>query len=158
MANTDSYIATIKEIARKRVSATLDAKAKSVVQNAVQGKPYSGFTGNSQTSYQFAKYNGNAMEYEFIPDNRSPLRAKIVLNEKVYLDNPFEGKPRKVKGKVKLLRDGETGRDTTKRILPIPQMPKSFMTYRFSIGTEYMIEIYKELENMQNLVKMLMRV
>lgn len=158
MANTDSYIATIKEIARKRVSATLDAKAKSVVQNAVQGKPYSGFTGNSQTSYQFAKYNGNAVEYEYIPDNRSPLRSKIKEGEKVYLDRPYEGSPRQVIGGVKLLRDGETGRDTTRRMLPIPQMPKSFMTYRFSIGTEYAVAIYNELENMQNLVKMLMRV
>lgn len=158
MANTDSYIATIKEIAQKRISVTLDAKAKSAVQNAVQGKPYSGFTGNSQTSYQFTKYNGNAMEYEYIPDNRRPLRAKIKPSEKVYLDNPFEGIPRKVIGKVNLLREGETGRDTTRRILPIPQMPKSFMTYRFSIGTEYAIEIFNELESMQNLVKMLMRV
>lgn len=64
-------------------------------------KKYTSFTGNTLTSLAFGVYEeGSLTDIIFISGVKAPVHAKIRNGETVYLDDPYEGEPRTVKGEV----------------------------------------------------------
>jgi hypothetical protein len=67
---------------------------------------------------------------------QAPVHAKIQKGERVYLDNPYEGRPRAVTGKVDIRYD-LSGMDTAFAILQGIGSPSKGISILMTTGTEY---------------------
>ena len=76
--------------------------ASEVVDEASSYKSWTGFTGNAQTSYgtSMLTFDGLYGEYDSNEGARPVIRNKLELDESVFLWYPYEGKPRRISGKV----------------------------------------------------------
>lgn len=75
-----------------------------VVDEAAALKDWEGFTGNAQLSYgvSVSSLGGLWGEYTSGDGARSALRRKVELGERVFLEDPYEGVPRAVTGRVEI--------------------------------------------------------
>lgn len=124
-----------------------------VIANRVLGKrSYSGFTGNAQTSYSAITYRNSRVLRDFSTGDvqREPIREKIPKGKTIYLDEPYEGNPRSVTGRVGT--DGKFSYDTLSDILRQP-VKKDGVTVRFAIGVEYGPFIGNPLQDMHLLAR-----
>ena len=62
---------------------------------------YKSFTGNTLTSLAFGVYKDSRLtDIVFISGLKSPVRVKVRNGEYVYLEEPYEGNPRGIRGQV----------------------------------------------------------
>ena len=110
-----------------------------LVNDAVQKKEFQSFTGNTVTSFACGIYIDGVLNYMVASGENmaAPVHAKVQKGEYVYLKNPYEGKPRGVKGKVDIVYD-DNGMDSSFRILQRLKANKG-LSIIMTTGTEYSI-------------------
>ena len=119
-----------------------------LVKDALQKREFQSFTGNTITSFACGIYVDGDLSYVVASGDTmsAPVHAKIKKGETVWLDNPYEGKPRRVTGKVDIAYD-LSGLETSLKLLQgIPPKGKG-ISIVMTTGTEY--STY--LENVYNL-------
>ena len=115
-------------------------KGISVIQTEYASKGWQGFTGNAQLSYGFFLYDGKGAlwdKYLTLDHHRSPIMPKIDKGRTVRLEEPYEGEPRRVKGKARL--ETATAEAAMKAIAGKPQRRHGKVLWRgrFTLGVEY---------------------
>jgi hypothetical protein len=118
-----------------------------LVNDAIQKREFQSFTGNTVTSFACGIYIDGSLNYMVASGEKmaSPVHAKIQNGQTVYLKNPYEGKPRSVKGKVNIVYD-DSGMESSFKILQNLKTGKG-LSIIMTTGTEY--STY--LENVHNL-------
>ena len=117
---------------------TLAVTCDNLIEHALQEREFSGFTGNTQTSYSCGIYKNGKLIYVVSAGKelRKPVRKKIPLGKRVFLKRPYEGPPRAVKGKVKV--DSQYGQYTAEDFLEsYKNVPKKGFAIVMTTGTEY---------------------
>lgn len=104
-------------------------------------REFLGFTGNTQTSYCCGLYIDGILEAVILQDNwhAPPRRKKIAYGEWAWLRQPYEGRPRSIKGKVPT--DGGYGMDTSVSFLQSYKAKKNHIQIVMTTGTEYSVYI-----------------
>lgn len=100
-------------------------------------KGYTGFTGQTQTSYMGGVYINGSLRYIITEKEwtQPPRRGKVPRGKVAYLPNPYEGRERAVKGQVDI---GEpSGRLTSLHFLQGYNAPKKCLCVVITTGTEY---------------------
>ena len=115
-------------------------KGISVIQTEYDSKGWQGFTGNAQLSYGFFLYDGKGGlwdKYLTLDHHRSPIMPKIDEGRTVWLEEPYEGESRRVKGKARL--ETATAEAAMKAIEAKPQRRRGKVLWRgrFTLGVEY---------------------
>lgn len=112
------------------------AWGQKLIKHAWDSHNFWGFTGNTQTSYGFGLYiDGNLQTYMVMADSKPPIiRAKLKKGETVFLEEPYEGDPRKRTGEVTIV--DEVGVTTTLRTLGSVK-PLGKYGIVVATGTEY---------------------
>lgn len=107
------------------------------IQDALDHRGFISFTGNTVTSYTAGIYvKGSLENIVYLSENRPPVRIKIQKGQFIYLDAPFEGEPRGVKGRVDATL--EYGMDTSLKFLRnYRPSKKHLMALVVTTGTEY---------------------
>lgn len=118
-----------------------------LVNDAIQKKEFQSFTGNTVTSFACGIYIDGSLNYMVASGEKmaSPVHVKIQNGQTVYLKNPYEGRPRSVKGKVNIVYD-DSGMESSFKILQNLKTGKG-LSIIMTTGTEY--STY--LENVHNL-------
>lgn len=130
----ESALKTIEQT----IHTSLHWAAVELVHRALVNRGYTGFTGNTQTSYTCGIFlNGNLVE---VVDSASlqepPVRRKIGFGSDVYLENPYEGRPRSRHGYVPT-NQNEYGSDTALKFINSYKAPKRGIAMVMTTGTEY---------------------
>ena len=101
-------------------------------------REYYGFTGNTQTSYACGIYVDGSLEGIVVQNNwnTAPLREKVPMNVWVYLRQPYEGRSRSVRGKVRI-SGAPYGLETSINFLRKYRAPKNKLCIIMTTGTEY---------------------
>ena len=122
--------------------------AKTLLLDALDKREYQSFTGNTVTSYACGIFYKGELIQIVEQSNRmaEPVHAKIQNGQLVWLDNPYEGLPRSVRGKVNITYNA-SGVETSKALLSSASVDKSLYTVRMLTGTEYS----QYLENVYNM-------
>lgn len=109
-----------------------------LVRDALSKRGFQSFTGNTITSFACGIYIDGALSYMVASGEnmQAPVHAKIQKGERVYLDNPYEGRPRAVTGKVDIRYD-LSGMDTAFAILQGIGSPSKGISILMTTGTEY---------------------
>lgn len=118
----------------------MDAAEKILVRVA-SNRQFIGFTGNTQTSYMAGVYQNGSLVGIVNQKNWSdaPRRAKVRKGSVVFLSNPYEGRPRAVKGMVDV--GDNYGIETSIKFLQgYKANPKGFSLV-VTTGTEYSVYI-----------------
>lgn len=93
------------------------------------------FTGNTITSLAFGLYENNRLtDVIFVSGVRPPVHRKIEEGDNLYLEEPYEGEDRAVKGEVLIYDDW--GDETSIRTLEMVR-PKGGNGIVITTGTEY---------------------
>lgn len=130
----------MKELVSGHVYDMLVKTCDDLLGDAVTSKSYSGFTGNTQTSYTCGLYIDGTFAYYVNQRmwSAEPVRKKIPLGVYVYLKKPYEGRPRGVRGKVNV--DSLYGKDNALQFLKsYKRAPKNGFAIIMTTGTEYSI-------------------
>lgn len=108
-----------------------------LLHNACFNRGFTGFTGNTQTSYTGGIYlHGKLVDVITQNDyTEPPRRLKVPKGKWVYLKHPYEGGARSVYGKANV--DKLYGQDTSIRFLRTYSAPKNFIAIVITTGTEY---------------------
>lgn len=108
-----------------------------LVNDAIQKKEFQSFTGNTVTSFACGIYIDGSLNYMVASGEKmaSPVHAKIQNGQTVYLKNPYEGKPRSVKGKVNIVYD-DGGMESSFKILQNLKTGKG-LSIIMTTGAEY---------------------
>lgn len=129
------------EKARERyIEKTLIEVGTEILTLVAKHRQFTGFTGNTQTSYACGIYvNGNCTQVIRQTNwNEPPKRVKVPAGRFVYLKDPYEGEARGVKGKRNIPNDGGFGADTSVRfLLTYKGAPKRGWGMVVCTGTEY---------------------
>lgn len=114
----------------------MDAAAHLLVR-ANSNRQFVGFTGNTQTSYMAGVYIDGRLAgiVQQRENNQPPRRIKIRKGQTVYLTNPYEGRPRAVKGTVETSDD--YGSETSLKFLQGYKPPRNAVSIVLTTGTEY---------------------
>ena len=109
-----------------------------LVRDALSKRGFQSFTGNTITSFACGIYIDGALSYMVASGEnmQAPVHAKIQKGERVYLDNPYEGRPRAVTGKVDIRYD-LSGMETSMRILQGLSPNTKGLSIVMTTGTEY---------------------
>jgi len=109
-----------------------------LVNDAVSKKGFQSFTGNTITSFACGIYVDGSLSYMVASGEnmKAPVHAKVQKGETVFLDNPYEGRPRKVTGKVDIVYD-MTGMESSFRILQTLSPKTKGLSIIMTTGTEY---------------------
>lgn len=101
-----------------------------------RNKGFTGFTGNTQTSYTAGVYIGGKLVNIRYQDKwlRPPLRKKIPKGQRVHLEEPYEGDARTVRGEVSTKG---FGRDTAVEFLRSYTPRTRGISIVVTTGTEY---------------------
>lgn len=128
----------------KHIYDTLVNVCDALLKDACDKKEYNGFTGNTQTSYSCGLYIDGVLSYYANQDrwNKTPIRLKVPKDEVVFLPDPYEGKPRKVKGIVEV--NNMYGKDTAFSFISSYKAPKKGFVIVMCTGTEYSEYIEKK--------------
>lgn len=119
-----------------------------LLKQVARNRDFSGFTGQTQTSYMGGLYLNGKLLALFNQRNwlERPRRSKIPLGKTVHLDNPYEGAPRSKTGEVDI--DDPSGTSLSTSILKEYKAPKKGMAIVITTGTEYseLLEAVKHLD------------
>ena len=144
----DDGMRTARRLIDDHLYSSIERACYGLIDNALKAKGYQGFTGNTQTSYACGIYKDGVLWGVIVSgDNmRKPVRGKVGKGKRVYLSDPYEGKPRFVTGRVDV--DSKMGAESAASFL---MSYKPFVKKGFSVvmttGTEYS----EYLENVRNL-------
>lgn len=109
-----------------------------LVLHAHENREWQSFTGNTITSYGYGIYEKGRLIYRYISgqDMKDPVRRKIMKGEIYFLEKPYEGGKRRVRGVSNITV--KYGEDFTKAFLEdyTPEEKKGF-TLVVATGTEY---------------------
>ena len=110
----------------------------SLVSDALSKREFQSFTGNTITSFACGIYIDGVLNHVVASgENMSaPVHAKIQKGETVYLSNPYEGRARKVTGRVDIAYD-MSGMETSIRILQGFSSNAKGLSIIMTTGTEY---------------------
>lgn len=116
---------------------SLTDSAEELLVAVARNRTFVGFTGNTQTSYACGVYVNGSCQNIILQQNwmQSPVRMKIRYGELVFLQNPYEGDARAVRGAVDVAN--EFGQDTSVRFLLEHKCPKEGWGLVMTTGTEY---------------------
>lgn len=124
--------------------------ASVIIEHAIDNKEWRSFTGNTVTSYAFGCYENGALFEIFISGDemKSPIRAKVEKGEVLFLQNPYEGKARAIKGRVDITN--KFGYDFSFSFLQRYKTRKKGYSIVITTGTEYSeyLEIVYELNTL----------
>lgn len=109
-----------------------------LVKDALSKRKFQSFTGNTITSFACGIYIDGALNYMVASGEnmQAPVHAKIQKGQTVFLNNPYEGRPRKVTGRVDIAYD-MSGMETSFRILQSLSSKKKGLSIIMTTGTEY---------------------
>lgn len=109
-----------------------------LVNDALSKRSFQSFTGNTITSFACGIYVDGALKYMVASGEnmKAPVHAKVQKGEIVFLANPYEGRPRKVKGKVDIVYD-KPGMETSFAILKNMTPSARGLSVIMTTGTEY---------------------
>lgn len=104
-------------------------------------RQFIGFTGNTQTSYACGVYTNGRLLHVSVQRNwnQSPVRMKVRKGKVVYLNNPYEGFPRAVRGMVDIVENH--GLVLSLRQLEQYKAPRRGLAIMMTTGTEYSVYI-----------------
>lgn len=110
----------------------------SLVSDALSKREYESFTGNTITSYACGIYIDGNLNYIVASgeDMAAPVHAKVQYGEYVFLEYPYEGKARGVRGKVNIIYD-LSGMETSFRFLQGYKPNGKGISIIMTTGTEY---------------------
>ena len=134
------------------IMTSLHWAAVELVHSALVNRGYTGFTGNTETSYMCGIYlNGSLREVvDMSSELPSPVRRKIRNGQYVYLDRPYEGTSRGRHGYVDV--NSEYGSETSLRFLGSYKAPRRGVALVMTTGTEYS-EFLEEMFNLDVLTR-----
>lgn len=109
-----------------------------LVNDALNKREFQSFTGNTITSFACGIYVDGVLSYIVASGQnmKAPVHAKVQKGELVFLDNPYEGKPRSVRGKVDIVYD-MSGMETSFAILNGMASSRKGLSIIMTTGTEY---------------------
>lgn len=129
----DAAIKRAKEQIMQKLATQAFRKGCQIVDIALGGKEYNGFTGQAQTSYTAMVLDKKGMTAYSTGDfQREPVFRKIDYGEVLTLSEPYEGDERTIKGDVEILDESN---DAT--IRKIASEPHGALTLRLAVGVEY---------------------
>ena len=134
------------------IMTSLHWAAVELVHSALVNRGYTGFTGNTETSYMCGIYlNGSLREVvDMSSELSAPVHKKIRNGQYLYLDAPYEGNPRGRMGHVDV--NNEYGPDTSLRFLRTYKAPSKGIALVMTTGTEYS-EFLEEVFNLDVLTR-----
>lgn len=98
---TDAYPVALQKIERYMMRRLAEFGEKLLDHAREHKKGWKSFTGNTITSLAFGVYkNGTLTDTVFVNGVAPPIHRKVLKNEVVRLDRPYEGEPRRVRGTV----------------------------------------------------------
>lgn len=129
---TKARQAIMKELANQ-----LDSFGEDIAHSVFKEKPYTGFTGNSQTSYTSQVWIDGVPFTEYCTGDfqRYPVHEKIEFGEALFLEEPYEGSPRTVSGKADI--EHSYSSQTIDAIRMQKQKIDKGVAMRMSVGVEY---------------------
>ena len=109
-----------------------------LVTDALGNSGFQSFTGNTITSFACGIYIDGSLSYMVASGEtmQAPVHAKVQKGELVFLKNPYEGKPRSVRGRVDIVHD-KPGMETSFSILSSMKPSKKGFSVIMTTGTEY---------------------
>ena len=109
-----------------------------LVGDALNGREFQSFTGNTITSFACGIYVDGSLSYVVASGDTmpAPVHAKIQKGDTVYLQNPYEGVPRSTTGKVDIVYN-QSGMETSVRILQGFKPTVKGISVIMTTGTEY---------------------
>lgn len=126
---------------------------KKMLSEACRNREFTGFTGNTQTSYACGVYVNGSLREIILQDDYSdpPRRLKLKPGKGVYLSDPYEGAPRYSRGTVPT--NNMTGAQTSVYFLQkYKKAPKRGWGLVVCTGTEYS-EYLEEVRDLDVLTK-----
>lgn len=134
-------IKIIEAVLEKSLMDAADELLKQVVKN----REYNGFTGNTQTSYACGVYiNGKLVHVVFQHNWTAPtVRMKVRKGQVVFLQNPYEGNPRRIVGQADIVENH--GKPMSLRMLEEYRAPRQGVALMMTTGTEYSTFLEEEL-------------
>lgn len=118
-----------------------------LINNALDSKEYTGFTGNTQTSYTCGIYLNGKLTYILSAGNKpkKPVSKKVKKGNRKFLYNPYEGDSRSVYGEVDT--NNLYGQPTAINFLKsYKDAPKKGFAIVMTTGTEYSVYLEKVLD------------
>ena len=111
--------------------------ADDLLRQVAKDKEFTGFTGNTQLSYACGVYvNGELKHVSFQHNWNGPtIRMKVRKGKVVYLEEPFEGNPRPVKGMVDIVVNH--GPELSLQQIEQFRAPRRGVFLLMTTGTEY---------------------
>jgi len=115
--------------------------ADDLLKRVATNRQFIGFTGNTQTSYACGVYvNGKLVHVSVQQNWKEPTRRmKVRKGKVVYLNNPYEGYPRAVKGQVDIVENH--GLPLSIKQLEEYKAPRHGVALMMTTGTEYSVYI-----------------
>lgn len=148
----DNGFAKALEIIQDNLVSSLIKSIQQLFSELPQKKGYTGFTGQTQTSYMGGIYIHGSLRYIITEKewSKPPVRGKVPKGKHVYLRHPYEGTERGVTGQVDI---GEpSGRLTSLHFLQGYNAPRNCLTVVITTGTEYS-EYLESIMNMDVLTR-----
>lgn len=125
-----------RAMAAKMLAEKAKASALAVCHEAEGQRGWLGFTGNAQTSYGMSvQIKDSFFAWGADQDNPPVIRDKVEAHENVYLEEPYEGQPRRVSGTEDI--EFPTSTDALNYILDLPMAAGSLVTARLAFPVEY---------------------
>ena len=130
------------EIIQDTIFNSLMDAAEKILVRVASNRQFIGFTGNTQTSYMAGVYQNGRLAGVVNQKNwnEPPRRGKVRKGRVVFLSNPYEGRPRAVKGQVDISDD--YGAQTSIKFLEsYNKAPNKGFALVVTTGTEYSVYI-----------------
>lgn len=133
----DKGFAKAKTLIEDTIISSLRTSCMDLLEEVARHRDFEGFTGQTQTSYMGGLYIDGKLLAIFNQKNwlQRPRRSKVPLNKFVYLENPYEGDARTVRGAVDI--EDPSGASLSFHILNTYKPPKEGMAIVITTGTEY---------------------
>lgn len=132
----DGFTKGVKIIEDTLFNSLVDA-AEALLVAVAKNRTFTGFTGQTQTSYACGVYVNGKLEHVSVQKNWNapPIRMKVQKGSVVYLANPYEGPARATKGEVDIV-DPE-GLSLSLKQLENYKAPTKGVALMMTTGTEY---------------------
>ena len=115
--------------------------ADDLLKRVATNRQFVGFTGNTQTSYAVGLYINGKLEHVAVQQNwKEPTRRmKVRKGQIVFLSNPYEGRPRRVEGRVDI--EENHGLYMSLKQIQEYKAPRRGVALMMTTGTEYSVYI-----------------
>lgn len=144
----DKGFAKAHDIIEEALVSSLKKSCMDLLKEVEFHRGYEGFTGQTQTSYMGGLYIDGRLAAIFNQHNwlQRPRRSKVPLNKFVYLEDPYEGEARGIRGSVDI--DEPSGATLSLRMLREYKPPSKGIAIMVTTGTEYseLLEVIKGLD------------